>query len=91
MCAVVAIVGFLDVPLVFLSARLWRSIHPAVFAAKGGGLEPQMAVAVIASVLCFGLIWAALIILRCRQTLLEAKLNEAAAETAPDESEAGEN
>ena len=78
MCAVVAVVGFLDVPLVFLSARLWRSIHPAVFAARGGGLEPQMAVAVIASVLCFGLLWIALIALRYRQTLLEKRLDEAA-------------
>ena len=40
-CAVVGVVAFLDVPLVFLSARLWRSIHPAVFASKGGGLEPE--------------------------------------------------
>ncbi|MEG1610412.1 MAG: cytochrome c biogenesis protein CcsA, partial [Bilophila sp.] len=40
LCAVVGIVACIDVPLVFLSARLWRSIHPAVFAAKGGGLEP---------------------------------------------------
>ena len=40
-CAVVGVVAFLDVPLVFLSARLWRSIHPAVFASKGGGLEPD--------------------------------------------------
>ena len=26
--AVMAIVGFVDVPIVFFSARLWRSIHP---------------------------------------------------------------
>ena len=42
LCAVVGIVAFVDVPLVFLSARLWRSIHPAVFANKSGGLEPEM-------------------------------------------------
>ena len=35
-CAALGIVAFLDVPLVFFSARLWRSIHPAVFAARGG-------------------------------------------------------
>lgn len=73
--AVVAIVGFLDVPLVFLSARLWRSIHPAVFAAQGGGLEPEMAVAVIASVLCFGLLWAALLGLRYGQMRMAARLD----------------
>ena len=50
-CAVVGVVAFLDVPLVFISARIWRSIHPAVFAAKGGGLEPEMKMTVIACVL----------------------------------------
>lgn len=73
--AVVAIVGFLDVPLVFLSARLWRTIHPAVFASKDGGLEPEMAVAVIASVLCFGVVWAALLGLRYGQMRLNRALD----------------
>lgn len=58
LCAVVGIVAFVDVPLVFLSARLWRSIHPAVFANKSGGLEPEMKIAAIAAVACFGLVWA---------------------------------
>ena len=49
LCAVVGIVAFVDVPLVFLSARLWRSIHPAVFANKSGGLEPEMKIAAIAA------------------------------------------
>lgn len=75
LCSVVAIAGVLDVPLVFLSARLWRSIHPSVFASKGGGLEPEMAVAVAASVLSFGLIWAALLVLRSRQLVLGSRLD----------------
>ena len=61
LCAVVGIVAFVDVPLVFLSARLWRSIHPAVFANKSGGLEPEMKIAAIAAVACFGLVWAGLV------------------------------
>lgn len=69
LCAVVGIVAFIDVPLVFFSARLWRSIHPAVFAAKGGGLEPEMKLTAIACVLCFGFIWAALVALRTGQLL----------------------
>lgn len=73
--SVVAIAGFLDVPLVFLSARLWRSIHPAVFASEGGGLEPEMAVAVIACVVSFGLVWLAMLLLRYRQMLLSRRLD----------------
>ncbi len=65
--AVVGIIGFADVPLVFLSARLWRSIHPNVFANESGGLEPEMAQAVIASVLVFFFLVLALLIIRSRQ------------------------
>jgi len=75
LCAVVAIVGFLDVPLVFLSARLWRSIHPNVFASEGGGLEPEMALAAVASVLSFGLIWLALLAVRFGQMRLSSRLD----------------
>mgnify|MGYP001040785793 CR=1 FL=1 len=74
-CAVVGVVAFLDVPLVFLSARIWRSIHPSVFASKEGGLEPEMRLTVIACVLSFGLLWAGLVWLRKRQLDLAARLD----------------
>ena len=74
MCAVVGIVAFLDVPLVFVSARLWRSIHPAVFAPEGGGLEPEMRLTILACVASFGLLWLALIGLRARQLALAARI-----------------
>ena len=65
--AVVGIVAFLDVPLVFFSARMWRSIHPAVLASKGGGLEPEMLTAMLVMLGAFSLLWAALVGLRTRQ------------------------
>ncbi|MFP4169004.1 MAG: cytochrome c biogenesis protein CcsA [Desulfonatronovibrionaceae bacterium] len=65
--AVLGIVAFLDVPLVFLSARLWRSMHPAVFASKGGGLSPEMWHATLASLLAWGIFTFALLFLRTRQ------------------------
>lgn len=74
-CAVVGIVAFLDVPLVFLSARLWRSIHPAVFASRGGGLEPEMRLTILACVLCFGIFWAGLLWIRARQLALHARVD----------------
>ena len=75
LCSVVSIAGFADVPLVFLSARLWRSIHPSVFASEGGGLTSEMAVTVIACVLCFAFVWLALLLLRWGQLRLSAKLD----------------
>ena len=79
--AVVGIVAFLDVPLVFLSARLWRSIHPAVFASKGGGLEPEMKTTVIACIVAFGFLWVALTWLRAAQRRMTARIDVLATET----------
>lgn len=74
-CAVVGIVAFIDVPLVFVSARLWRSIHPAVFAAQGGGMDDAMKVTVLGCVGAFGFLWAALLGLRKRQLDLRARVD----------------
>lgn len=74
-CAVVGIVAFLDVPLVFVSARLFRSIHPAVFG-KGGGLTPEMQITAMASVIAVGLLWLTLVLFRWRQICIQ---NEAEA------------
>lgn len=76
-CAVVGVAAFLDVPLVFASARIWRSIHPAVFAAKGGGLEPEMKLTAMACTVAMGLFWAGLVVLRKRQLDFAARLEAA--------------
>ena len=74
--AVVGIVAFIDVPLVFLSARLWRSIHPAVFASEGGGLDEAMKITLIVCLTCFGFVWGALTLFRQRQLNQETKIEE---------------
>ncbi|WP_243364167.1 cytochrome c biogenesis protein CcsA [Fundidesulfovibrio terrae] len=65
--AALGVVAFVDVPLVFYSARKWRSIHPTVFGSQGGGLEPEMLVTVLVSIAAVGIFWAALLSLRSRQ------------------------
>jgi len=65
-CAVLGVVAFLDVPLVFYSARIWRSVHPAVIASQGGGLEPEMWHTVLANLAAFGLLWLTLLLARHR-------------------------
>ena len=74
--AVITIIGFLDVPLVFFSARLWRSIHPAVFASKGGGLEPEMVHTVVFCVLTFAFIYFPVLAFRLKQ-VKQAQILEA--------------
>lgn len=50
--AVVGIVGFVDVPLVYFSIRWWRTQHPqpVIGGGEDSGLDPQMWVAVL---VCF--------------------------------------
>ncbi len=74
--AVLGIIAFIDVPLVFLSARLWRSIHPAVFASKGGGLDSDMKITVFVCLGAFGLVFAVLLLLRKKQLEQEDRLAE---------------
>lgn len=75
-CAVVGIAAFLDVPLVFFSARLFRSIHPAVFASHEGGLEPEMKITAMACVCAMGIFWAGLLLFRKRILDLDQRLEE---------------
>ena len=72
--AVVGIVAFLDVPLVFFSARLWSYIHPPSIS-----LEPEMKLTVIACVLAFALIWAGLMAFRWKLACDERRLDTLAA------------
>ncbi len=78
--AVIGIVAFIDVPLVFYSARLWRSIHPAVFASQGGGLEPEMWVAVFVSLAAWGMLWVLLLRIRVRQLRAGERIDTAMTE-----------
>lgn len=76
--AVLGIVAFVDVPLVFVSARYWRSIHPAVIGGQGGGMEPSMWLAAGANLVAMGLVWLALLCLRVRQLTLGAAVTRLA-------------
>ena len=42
---------------------------------KGGGLEPEMRLTILACVLCFGLLWAGLLWIRARQLALHARID----------------
>jgi heme exporter protein C len=68
-CAAVGIAAFLDVPLVFFSARLWSYIHPASIS-----LAPEMKVTVIASGASLALLWACLLLFRWRLAEDERRL-----------------
>lgn len=75
LAAVVGIVAFLDVPLVFLSARLWSYIHPPSIS-----LEPEMKLTLAASIASFGIFWLGLLAFRYRLARDERKVDALAAE-----------
>lgn len=74
--AVMAIVGFIDVPIVFLSARLFRSIHPTVFRSDSVGLESSMLITLIVCSIAMLAFWIGLYNYRVALQVQEAAANE---------------
>jgi len=66
LAAVVGIVGFMDVPISYLSIRWWRTQHPSpvIAGGEGSGIEPVMFKVLIFSVFMFLLIYIYLALLR---------------------------
>ncbi len=59
--AVFGIIAFIDLPLVYASARLMRGISPVVFGGRSGGIAPQMMVALIICLITFTFLYIALL------------------------------
>ncbi|OGO40390.1 MAG: cytochrome C assembly protein [Chloroflexi bacterium RBG_16_57_8] len=60
--AVVGIIGFIDVPLVFLATTWWRTQHPGALVFQSGGLAPSMLATLMVSLAAFtSLYWLLLI------------------------------
>ncbi len=51
LAAVVGVIGFVDVPIVYMSIRWWRTQHPqpVIFGGEGSGLDPRMWATVLVS------------------------------------------
>lgn len=69
LAAVVGIVGFLDVPIVFMSIRWWRTIHPMVLSGSSFSLESSMLVTLLVCLGAFTLLLFHLLRLRLRLEL----------------------
>lgn len=66
LAAIFGIIGFVDVPIVFLAARVWRSIHPTLVQADKMNMEPVMAVTMVICSLAFTLLYVYLVTHRLR-------------------------
>ena len=91
--AVIGIVAALDVPVVILSVRLWRTIHPAVLVTRTGshGLEdPRMVVTLLVSLAAFTVLFGWLLMLRFQQLRMCTRLTAIRREVALIEAAAGD-
>jgi heme exporter protein C len=70
--AVLGIIGFLDVPIVRLATKWWRSVHPRLNS-EGGGLDPVMLKVFFFSMLTIVLFAVTLILFRFGLARLEEK------------------
>ncbi|CAG0975125.1 Heme exporter protein C [Anaerolineae bacterium] len=64
--AVLAIVGFLDVPIIYISVQIWRTMHPQLLINDPGGLSSQMTQTLMVCLLSFTLLFVFLLIQRVR-------------------------
>lgn len=62
--AVLGIVGFVDVPIVFMAIRWWRTIHPVVFEATEIRLDPAMLQTFLLSLATFTVLFVYLLLQR---------------------------
>jgi len=85
LAAVLGIIAALDVPVVIVSVRLWRTIHPAVLVMRGGGHgleDPRMVATLLVSMAAFTALFAWLLMLRLATLRTRARLNRLALELA---------
>jgi heme exporter protein C len=91
--AVIGIAAALDVPVVILSVRLWRTIHPAVLITRSGehGLEdPRMAITLLVALAAFTALFGWLLRLRFQQLRTRTRLTILRREVALIEAAVGD-
>ena len=71
--AVVGIVGFIDLPIIVLTAILWRGMHPEPIIFQGG-LAPSMLVTLLVSITAFTALYSLLLIQRVSMKSDETKV-----------------
>ncbi|MHB9149264.1 MAG: cytochrome c biogenesis protein [Thermoleophilia bacterium] len=73
--AVFGIVGWIDVPIVFMSIRWWRTIHPTLINSQGMQMDPTMQGVLMFALGAFTLLYVYLLIVRVRQIDLGSRVD----------------
>jgi heme exporter protein C len=77
-CAVISILGMADVPLIYMSNRLFRTQHPSpvMGGGEGSGLAPQIGITLMAGMGAMFLLWWCVLRLRRRIARLDRSLED---------------
>jgi len=72
-CAVICILGMLDVPLIYMSNRIFRTMHPApvIGGGENSGLDPRMKIVLFFGLFTMLLLWGCMVRIRRRVASLE--------------------
>jgi heme exporter protein C len=73
LAAVFGIIGFIDVPIVFMAIRWWRTIHPVIFRSQGFDLSGRMLTAFVVCLVSFTLLYVTLALQRFRLETMRAE------------------
>ncbi|MDA8146044.1 MAG: cytochrome c biogenesis protein CcsA [Thermaerobacter sp.] len=82
--AVLGIVAFLDVPVVFLAARWWSSIHPVVITGQGFLMPPSMVLTMVTGFVAFTFLYCYWLWHRTALARVERRLSELRARRRED-------
>ena len=74
--ALLGIIGFINVPIVFLSIQWWEeTIHPNVIQKGGGGMDKDMFTALLVCLLTFTIIYLSLLFRQLRIKIIKRKVS----------------
>lgn len=75
--AVLGVIGFIDVPIVFFSVLWWRTMHTGIIVSRSGGnLAPGMGIALAVSVVAFTVLYFHLLLLRAKTLNLYRRVRQ---------------
>ncbi len=77
LAAVFGIVGFVDVPIVYMSIRWWRTLHPSpvIGGGEGSGLAPAMITTLMVCLAAFTILFTTLLFFRYQTAGLQRELD----------------
>jgi heme exporter protein C len=74
--AVFGIIGFVNVPITFLSIRLWRTIHPVIITSRGFNMAQPMKLSLIITMVAFCFLFFSILISRIKLERIKLRIEE---------------